>query len=174
MTEPWATCSSLPAKVFDRLDGCGRLVYAELVADLSDQVRELLGARNMAHVATLMPDGAPHVSPVWISVEGEHLAIFSARENLKIRNLRRDGRVGVSVCDEHNPYRSVVIRGRVIRQIEGEEAIAIMDRMSNRYVGSNFPIRSAIVSLIQPERVRTQDLPFEHPSEDPQRHSGPL
>lgn len=135
------------------------------MSELTTEVRELLGARNMAHVATLMSDGAPHVSPVWIAVEGDRLAIFSAQENLKIRNLRRDARVGVSVCDEHNPYRSAVIRGRVVGEIDGDEAIAIMDRMSNRYVGSDFPVRSAIVSLIEPERVRLQDLPFEHPTD---------
>jgi len=134
------------------------------VADLSNEVRELLGAQNMAHVATLMSDGSPHVSPVWIAVEGDRLAIFSAQENLKITNLRRDGRVGVSVCDEHNPYRAVVIRGRVVEELHGDEAIAIMDRMSNRYVRRDFPARSAIVSLIEPERVRVQNLPFEHPS----------
>ncbi len=134
------------------------------MVELSDDVRELLGARNMAHVATLMSDGSPHVSPVWIAVEGDRLAIFSAHENLKVSNLRRDGRVGVSVCDEDNPYRAVVIRGRVVEELGGDEAIAIMDRMSNRYVGTDFPVRSAIVSLIEPERVRVQNLPFEHPS----------
>jgi PPOX class probable F420-dependent enzyme len=134
------------------------------MAELSDEVRELLGARNMAHVATLMSDGSPHVSPVWIAVEGDRLAIFSARENLKVSNMRRDERVGVSVCDEHNPYRAVVIRGRVVKELDGDEAIAIMDRMSNRYIGADFPIRSAIVSLIEPERVRVYNLPFEHPS----------
>jgi PPOX class probable F420-dependent enzyme len=134
------------------------------MAELSDEVRELLGARNMAHVATLMSDGSPHVSPVWVAVEGDRLAIFSARENLKVSNMRRDERVGVSVCDEHNPYRAVVIRGRVVKELDGDEAIAIMDRMSNRYVGADFPIRSAIVSLIEPERVRVHNLPFEHPS----------
>ncbi|MFD9220099.1 PPOX class F420-dependent oxidoreductase [Streptomyces sp. NPDC060064] len=133
------------------------------MAELSPEVRKLLTGRNMAHVATLMPDGAPHVSPVWIAVEGDRLAIFSAQENVKLRNLRRDGRVGISVCDEHNPYRSAVIRGRVAAEIEGEEAIAIMDRMSNRYVGSDFPVRRASVSLIEPGRVVFQDLPFEHP-----------
>jgi len=130
--------------------------------ELSDEARELLSARNMAHVATLMADGAPHVSPVWIAVEGDRLAIFSAQENLKVRNMRRDRRVGVSVCDEHDPYRSVVIRGQVVEELEGDQAIATMDRMSNRYVGTDFPVRSAIVSLIEPERVRMQDLPFEH------------
>ena len=119
----------------------------------------------MAHVATLMADGAPQVSPVWIGVEGDLLAIFSAQENLKVRNLRRDGRVAISICDEHNPYRAAIIRGHVVEERTGEEAIAIMDRMSNRYVGSDFPVRSAIVSLIEPDRVRLQDLPFEHPRE---------
>jgi PPOX class probable F420-dependent enzyme len=131
--------------------------------NLRSELRELLEARNMAHVATLMADGAPHVSPVWIGVEGDLLAIFSAQENLKVRNLRRDGRVAISVCDEHNPYRAAIIRGHVVEERTGEEAIAIMDRMSNRYIGSDFPVRSAIVSLIEPDRVRLQDLPFEHP-----------
>lgn len=134
------------------------------MAELTPEVRELLGARNMAHVATLMADGAPQVAPVWITVEGDRLAIFSAQENLRVRNLRRDGRVAVSVCDERNPYRAAVIRGRVVEQIEGDEAVAIMDRMSNRYVGSDFPVRTSIVSLIEPEKVRLQELPFEHPA----------
>lgn len=134
-----------------------------MAEELSDQVRELLGARNMAHVATLMADGSPQVSPVWIAVEGDRLAIFSAQENLKVANLRRDGRVAVSVCDERNPYRAAVIRGHVVEELQGNEAVAIMDRMSNRYVGSDFPMRSAIVSLIEPDRVRFQELPFEHP-----------
>ncbi|MGR8008780.1 PPOX class F420-dependent oxidoreductase [Streptomyces hypolithicus] len=135
------------------------------MAELSPEVRTLLTGRNMAHVATLMRDGAPHVSPVWIAIEGDRLAIFSAQENLKLRNMRRDGRVAISVCDEHNPYRSAVIRGRVAAEIEGDEAISIMDRISNRYVGSDFPMRTAIVSLIEPERVLFQDLPFKHPTE---------
>lgn len=79
----------------------GDLHYIRSMVELTDDARELLGARNMAHVATLMSDGAPHVSPVSIAVEGDGLAIFSAQE---IRNLRRDARVGVSACDEHNPY----------------------------------------------------------------------
>ncbi len=151
------------------------------MAELSAEVRALLGARNMAHaqevmsrelgvdvqtssdlVATLMPHGSPHVSPVWIAVEGDRLAIFSARENRKVANLRRDGRVAVSVCDEHNPYRSVVVRGRVVEELQGDEAVEIMDRMSNRYVGTDFPMRSAIVSLIEPERVHLQASSLRH------------
>jgi PPOX class probable F420-dependent enzyme len=133
------------------------------MAELSEEVRGLLEARNMAHVGTLMPDGAAQVSPVWIAIEGEHLAIFSTQAGLKIRNLRRDRRIGISVCDEQNPYLSVIIRGRVVEELGGSAAIEIMDRMSNRYTGRDFPVRTAIVMLIEPERIRLQDLPFEHP-----------
>jgi PPOX class probable F420-dependent enzyme len=132
--------------------------------ELTPEVRALCEGRNMAHVATLMADGSPHVSPVWIEVEGDRLAIFSTGAHLKVRNMRRDPRVGVSICDEHNPYRSVVIRGRVVEEIEDERALEIMDRMSRRYTGADFPVRAAIVSLIEPERVRLQELPFEHPT----------
>ncbi|HEY3726432.1 MAG TPA: PPOX class F420-dependent oxidoreductase [Solirubrobacteraceae bacterium] len=135
---------------------------------LDPDVRELLTARNMAHVATLMNDGAPHVSPVWIEVlDNDRLAIFSTQAHLKIRNLRRDPRIAISVADEHNPYRSVVIRGRVVQELSGEPAIEIMDRLSRRYTGADFPVRSAIVMVIQPERVRLQNLPFDHHPANP-------
>ena len=132
-------------------------------AALDPEVTALLAARNMAHVATLMDDGAPHVSPVWIEVlDGNRLAIFSTAAHLKIRNLRRDPRIGISVTDEHNPYRAVIIRGRVTEEIHGEAALEIADRMSRRYTGADFPVRESIVMVIEPERVRLQELPFQH------------
>ena len=130
---------------------------------LEPAVKDLLTARNMAHVATLMSDGAPHVSPVWIELlDDDRLAIFSTAAHLKIRNLRRDPRIGISIADEHNPYRSAVIRGRVVDELDDDRAIEIMDSMSRRYTGADFPIRSAIVMVIEPERVRLQQLPFSH------------
>jgi PPOX class probable F420-dependent enzyme len=135
--------------------------------ELPDEVRALLSARNMAHVSTLMPDGGPQVAPVWIALEGDRLAIFSAAENLRIRNLRRDPRIAISILSAENPYQGAVIRGRVVQEIGGEEAVAIMDRMSRRYVGADFPMRTAIAMLIEPEFVKVLDLPFQHPSESP-------
>jgi PPOX class probable F420-dependent enzyme len=126
---------------------------------LEPEVRELLTARNMAHVATLMKNGAPHVAPVWIDVlDDDRLAIFAVEPTLKVRNLRRDPRIAISVADERNPYRSVILRGRVIEELGGERATAIMDRMSRRYSGTDYPIRTAIVMVIEPERVLLQDL----------------
>jgi hypothetical protein len=60
----------------------------------------------------------------------------------------------------------VVIRGRVVEELGGEPAIEIMDRMSRRYTGADVPVRSSIVMLIEPERVRLQSLPFDHSPAD--------
>ena len=133
-------------------------------AALGPEVRALLEARNMAHVGTAMPDGAPQVSPVWIALEGDRLAIYCGPASVKASNLRRDGRVAISIVDEVNPYRGALIRGRVVEEVGGDAALAIMDRMSNRYLGVDWPHGSGGVAfLIEPRSVRFQDLPFEHP-----------
>ncbi len=67
-----------------------------MTAELGPEVRALLGARNMAHIGTLMPDGAPQVTPVWITLEGDRLALFTGERSVKARNLRRDARIAIS------------------------------------------------------------------------------
>ena len=128
------------------------------MAELGDDARVLLTARNMAHVAVLMADGSPQVAPVWITLVGDRPAIFMVEENLRVRNLRRDGRVAISVADEHNPYRAVLIRGHVAEELGGEAAVAVMDEMSNRYAGRDYPLRTAIAFVIEPDKVTYQDL----------------
>ncbi len=81
---------------------------------LDSNVRDLLSRPNFAHVATLMPDGSPNVTPVWIGVQGDRLLIGSGEGSLKVKNLRRDPRLAISVVDFHNPYEEVQIRGRVV------------------------------------------------------------
>ncbi len=128
---------------------------------ITPSVRELLTARNLAHVATLMSDGSPQVSPVWIDVlNDDRLVIFSATTRLKVRNLRRDPRIGLSVTDERNPYRAVTIRGRVVDEIEGEQAIEMMDPVSYRYTGAAFPERVVIAMIIVPDHVSLRELPL--------------
>ncbi|MFE6173907.1 PPOX class F420-dependent oxidoreductase [Streptomyces sp. NPDC056464] len=76
-----------------------------------DSVRSLLDGRNFAGVATLGPDGAPQNSVVWIKREGDTVLFSSVDARQKVRNLRRDPRISVSVYDLTNPYSSVEIRG---------------------------------------------------------------
>ena len=129
---------------------------------LPDAVRELLEARNFAHLATVLPDGAPHSVPVWVGVEDGRVAFFTQPGSRKARNLEHDSRVALSVTDERNPYRSAWVRGRVAETREGDPALEVIDRLARRYTGEPFPMRSGVVFLVEPERAAVVELPFRH------------
>jgi PPOX class probable F420-dependent enzyme len=128
---------------------------------LPDDVRALFEKPNFVHLATLMPDGGPHTVPVWMGVEGEHLAFFTQPASRKAKNIDRDPRVAVSVVDRDDPYRMAQVRGRVVERRTGEEALAIIDRLSHDYTGKPFPMRTGTVFLIEAERTFDMTLPFE-------------
>lgn len=90
--------------------------------------------RAFAHLATLMPDGSPQVTPVWFDFDGTHILINSARGRQKDRNMRRDPRVAVEIMDPDNPYRYVQIRGQVV-EITEEGADEHIDRLAKKYLG---------------------------------------
>jgi len=110
----------------------------------------------------VLPDGAPHSIPVWAIYEDGRIAFFTQGTSRKARNLERDPRVALSVVDESNPYRNAQIRGRVVETVDGEAALAIIDRISQRYTGADFPMRSGVVFWIEPERAHFVELPFTH------------
>jgi len=125
------------------------------MSELSGDVRRLLDRPNYAHVATLLPDGAPHVVPVWVDLEGDNVAILTGPDSRKSRNLERDPRVAISVIDLDQPYASVLIRGRLVEKVDGDRGWAIIDRISRKYTGQPYPLRSGrIVLLIQPDHAQ--------------------
>jgi PPOX class probable F420-dependent enzyme len=132
------------------------------MAELQPEIRKLFEARNLAHLATLMPDGAPHSIPVWAILEGDRIAFFTQAQSRKAKNLARDGRVAISVHDEANPYRNCQIRGRVAETLDDGEALEVIDRISQQYIGQPFPMRSGTVYLVEPERASFVELPFSH------------
>lgn len=129
------------------------------MAGLSKQVRERIAAPNFWHVATVHPDGAPHVSPMWVDVEGDYILFNTAAGRVKEENLRRDPRVSLSCVDVENPYDRIVIHGRVVEFVEGDEAERCMDRLAKKYVGTDrfewrIPGERRVKILIEPTRVR--------------------
>ncbi len=119
---------------------------------IPDEVRELVDAANVAHIATVLPDGAPHSVPVWVGVEGNRLAVLTSPGSRKARNLDRDPRVSLSVTDSAKPNLMAHIRGRVGERVDGDRAWKIIDRMSHKYLGSPYPLREdRVVYLIEPE-----------------------
>jgi putative heme iron utilization protein len=85
--------------------------------------------------------------------------VLQPRQSRKARNLKRDPRVALSLVDEQNPYRNAQIRLRVV---EGDEALRVIDRISQHYVGAAFPMRSGTVYWIEPEAARFVELLFTH------------
>ena len=133
------------------------------MAELPDSVRALLQGANFAHIATVLPDGGPHAVPIWVGLEGDRIAFFTQPGSRKARNLAADARVALSIADQENPYRYATVRGRVVASVDGEEALAVMDRMSVRYTGKPFPYReSGTAYFVEPERSTSHELPFEH------------
>jgi PPOX class probable F420-dependent enzyme len=129
---------------------------------LDDTARRFFHAPNLIHVATLLPSGAPHSVPVWCRMEGDRIAFFSQPATRKARNLALDPRVAISAVSHENPYSMVQVRGRVDETLEGEAALAVIDRIAQDYIGGPFPMRTGVVFLVEPDKVQHMDLPFEH------------
>jgi len=120
---------------------------------LDPHVRRVLDGTSIAHLATVLPDGAPHSVPVWVGTHGDHVAILTGPDSRKARNLRRDPRVALSLAPADNPYQPVIIRGRVIEWITGDAAWEIVDRISTKYTGGPYErSEERVIALIQPDR----------------------
>ena len=122
---------------------------------LNDEQREVLKRPNYGHLATLMPDGSPHVSPVWIDVDGDVVLVNTVAGRTKERNVRRDPRVALSVRDQERIEDEVTIRGRVV-QMTGEGALEHIHALSNKYRGEDFNLPAGQVRVllrIEPDHV---------------------
>ncbi|MGI0141872.1 MAG: PPOX class F420-dependent oxidoreductase [Candidatus Micrarchaeales archaeon] len=89
---------------------------------LPEEVKKLIEEKNFAHIATLMKDGSPQVTTVWVDHDGDHILVNTAEGRVKLKNLKRDPRVALSITDASNNYSGVWIRGRVVKiTTEGAE-----------------------------------------------------
>jgi len=108
---------------------------------LDDEARDLFAGPNIAHIATLLPDGGPHSVPVMIDIEGDYLAFFTSPNSRKGRNLQADDRVAISVTDRENLVRGALVRGRVVKRVGGDAGWEIVDRIFAKYTGGPYPRR---------------------------------
>ena len=124
---------------------------------LSDKQKQLITGKNYGHIATINKDGSPQVSPVWIELDGNLLVVNSEQKRRKVRNLKRDPRVSVSIQNAENPYQYVEIRGRAV-EITDKGGFEGIDRLSAKYNNQpkypgNAPGDVRIVIKIEPEHV---------------------
>lgn len=109
---------------------------------LTPEELALLNEPQIANVATVMPDGSPQVTPVWIDTDGDAVLFNTATHRVKYRNLLRDPRVAIAVVDRANPMRTVVLRGRA--SLDDADADAHIDKLAKKYLGvDSYPFRQA-------------------------------
>ncbi|MDY6764141.1 MAG: PPOX class F420-dependent oxidoreductase [Halobacteria archaeon] len=131
-------------------------------ANIPGEYRDLFEKRSFAFVATLLPDGAPHVTPTWVDFDGEHVLINTVAGNRKDRNIQADPRVALAVADPENPYRYLSVQGEVVDR-RTDDAREHLDRLAERYTGqARYPGpggQDRVVLVIRPDRVSGQSPP---------------
>jgi PPOX class probable F420-dependent enzyme len=114
----------------------------------------------LAHVATIMPDGTPQVTPVWVSYDGENVLINTGRGRQKELNLRKHPQVGLDIVDPSNPFHWVSVRGHVA-EITEHGANEHINQLSKKYTGNDqyqgfSPTETRVIIKIVPDRVIAQ------------------
>lgn len=127
------------------------------MATIPEEYLDLFEKRAFAHLATLMEDGSPQVTPVWIDFDGTYILVNSARGRVKDRNMRRDPRVAIEIIDPDDPYRYFQVQGKVV-DITEEGAADHIDKMAQKYMGKerypyHRPDETRVLYKVLPEKI---------------------
>src|SRR3984957_20346747 len=101
----------------------------------TDKYLDLLEQKKaFAHLATVMPDGSPQVTPVWFDYKDGKFIVNTARGRVKDKNMSKNAKVALSITDPDNPYAHIAVRGTVSKVTE-EGADASIDSLAKKYLG---------------------------------------
>ncbi len=114
--------------------------------------------RAFAHLAITLSDGTPHVSPIWFDCDGTHIILNTARGRVKDRAMHQRPQVALSITAPNDPYRYILIRGKVVEETEvgGYDMICnLNEKYHGRYEYPRIPGQVRVTYKILPERVYT-------------------
>jgi PPOX class probable F420-dependent enzyme len=141
-----------------RFTGVGWNHLEEAMAEnIPEKYTDLFEKPAFGNLGTLMKDGSPQVTPVWVDYDGKYVRFNSALGRVKDKNVRRDPRVSITLLDPANPYRYLEIRGRVV-EITQNGADDHINKLSQKYLGKPvYPFRQPgevrVLYKIEPEKV---------------------
>jgi len=129
---------------------------------LSPELEKLLREASYAQIATLMPDGSPQLTQVWIDTDGTYVIVNTVATHQKVKNIRRDPRVAINVHDPAKPFRVANMRGTVV-EITADGADQHIDALARKYLGADtYPFRrpgqQRIILKIRPDRISSMNL----------------
>jgi PPOX class probable F420-dependent enzyme len=130
-----------------------------MAAKIPDQFKDIVQKVAFAHLATLMADGRPQVTPVWFDLDGDDFRVNSAKGRVKDKNMRRNKDVALSIQDPDNAYRYVAVQGKIV-EITEDGADAHIDALAKKYLGKDkYPFRGTgevrVIYKIRPEKIST-------------------
>jgi PPOX class probable F420-dependent enzyme len=129
---------------------------------ISPGLKKLLREPAYCQLATLMPDGSPQNTQMWVETDGEHILLNTAEGRQKVKNVRRDPRVAVNVVDPTNAWRIASVRGRVV-DVTTEGADRLIDELAKKYLDEEtYPFRQPsevrLTIKIAPEKINEVGL----------------
>jgi PPOX class probable F420-dependent enzyme len=129
-------------------------------APLPSELDQFLARANPAVIATLRPDGHPHVVPTWYEWQDGRVLVNMDESRSRLEHLRRDPRVAVTILAQDDWYSHVSILGRVV-EIRADDDLSDIDRLSRRYRGEPYwnRERKSVTALVEPERWFTWGKP---------------
>ena len=126
---------------------------------LDEDTVRLAQGKNLATVVTLMPNGQPQALLTWVDSDGEYVLVNTEPQRQRARNIRRDPRITVLIHSDADPWDWSEVRGRVVETIDGSEAREHIDKLSRKYVGTDYrnPIgpQGRVILKIAADKVNT-------------------
>ena len=134
-------------------------VKISVMVHLTPKQVRLINGLHFATVATVMPDGSPEATVVWIETDGKYIFFNTAMHRLKARNLQRNPRVAITIVDPAQPYRdTLAVRGQAELVMDGADAH--IEKLSRAYTGQPFRKLGAnevrVIVKVTPEVVHVQ------------------
>jgi PPOX class probable F420-dependent enzyme len=129
--------------------------------DLSPEVRAVIESGRLAHFVTVNRDGAPHITIVWVGLDGDDVVIGKLFVDQKVRNIERDPRVSFSIeaeGDQHGMQHYLVVEGTAAVTEGG--APELLQRLARTYLGPEvvFPPMPdpppGFIIRVTPQKVR--------------------
>jgi len=130
---------------------------------LDPETRDMAKGKNFATLTTMLPSGYPMTHVMWVDADDDHILINTEVHRTKYKNVQRDKRVTVCIIDKDNPYKYAEVRGDVVDEVHGQEARDDIDRLSQKYNGTDYD-----PSAIQSERVILKIKPVEKKVKQPE------
>ena len=130
------------------------------MATIPDDYRDLLDRPVTVSLATILPNGQPQVTPVWVDYDGEHILVNTDATRQKFKDMQARPQVTVLAVDPDNPFRYLEVRGTAVR-FEEEGGSEHIDKLAKKYTGADrygnhLPDERRVICYIEPKKA----LPF--------------